>query len=137
MRDFSYSKARTRDFTARRAQDSGGVGVGGLYLDVFCCLQVNGPVTEGTYKWGERGLIPGKGDLWPDVSFCCCFTGKWTCKWGNLYVGGGGLITGCIVLFTGKWAGNSVGALFSWGEGEAHKRKFTVFTTRDTYNSTH
>ena len=55
-------------------------------------------------------------------------------------MGGGELITGCIVLFTGKWAGNSVGALFSWGRGgggEAHKRKFTVFTTRDTYNSTH
>ena len=28
MRDFSYSKARTRDFTAKRVQDSGGVGVG-------------------------------------------------------------------------------------------------------------
>ena len=51
-------------------------------------------------------------------------------------MGGGGLITGCIVLFTGKSAGNSVGALFSCG-GAAHKRKFTVFTTRDTYNSTH
>ena len=56
---------------------------------------------------------------------------------GNLFVGGGRLITGCIVLFTGKWACNSVGALFSWGGGEGHKRKFTVFTTRDTYNSTH
>ena len=51
-------------------------------------------------------------------------------------MGGGGPFTGCTVLFTGKWAGNSVGALFSWG-GEGHKRKFTVFTTRDTYNSTH
>ena len=30
-------------------------------------------------------------------------------------MGGGGLFTGCTVLFTGKWAGNSVGALFSWG----------------------
>ena len=46
-------------------------GGGGLYLDVFCCLQVNGPVAGGTYKWGERGPIPGEGDLWPDVSFCC------------------------------------------------------------------
>ena len=36
---------------------------------------------------------------------------------GNLFVGGGRLITGCIVLFTGKWACNSVGALFSWGGG--------------------
>ena len=52
-------------------------------------------------------------------------------------MGGGGLFTGCTVLFTGKWAGNSVGALFSWGGGEAHKRKCTVITTRDTYNSTH
>ena len=57
-----------------------------------CCLQVNGPVTGGTYKWGEMGLISGEGDLCPDVSFCCCFTGKWTCNWGNLYVGGGRLI---------------------------------------------
>ena len=46
-------------------------GGGGLYLDVFCCLKVNGPVAGGTYKWGERGPIPGEGDLWPDVSFCC------------------------------------------------------------------
>ena len=75
----------------------------GLYLDVLCCLQVNGPVTGGIYKWGERGLISGEGDLWPDVSFCRCFTGKWTCNWGNLYVGGGGLITRCIVVFTEKW----------------------------------
>ena len=29
---------------------------GGNFLDVFfCCLQVNGPVTGGNYKWGERG----------------------------------------------------------------------------------
>ena len=61
MRDFSYSKARTRDFTAKRVQDSGVVGGGGLYLNVFCCLQVNRPVTRGIYKWGERGLISGKG----------------------------------------------------------------------------
>ena len=33
-------------------------------------------------------------------------------------MGGGGLITGCIVVFTRKWVGNSVGALFSWGRGE-------------------
>ena len=63
MRDFSYSKARTRDFTARRAQDSGGVGGGGLYLDVFCCLQVNGPVTGGTYKWGGEGAYTREGGL--------------------------------------------------------------------------
>ena len=75
------------------------------------------PVVDNTSDRGERGLISREGDLWPDVSFCCCCTGKWTCNWGNLYVGGGGLITGCIVLFTGKWAGNSVGALFSWGGG--------------------
>ena len=86
---------------------------------------------------GGEGAYTRGGDLWPDVSFCCCFTGKWTCNWGNLFVGGGRRITGCIVLFTGKWACNSVGALFSWGGGEGHKRKFTVFTTRDTYNSTH
>ena len=84
MWDSSSLKARTRDFKAKRGQDSGGLGGGGLYLDVFCCLQVNGPVTGGTNKWGERGLISGEGDLWPDVSFCCCFTGKWTCNWGNL-----------------------------------------------------
>ena len=31
-------------------------GGGGNFLDVFfCCLQVNGPVTGGNYKWGERG----------------------------------------------------------------------------------
>ena len=29
MWDFSYSKARTRDFKAKRGQDSGGVCVGG------------------------------------------------------------------------------------------------------------
>ena len=33
-----------------------------------------------------------------------------TYSWGE-----GGLITGWIVLFTEKWACNSVGALFSWG----------------------
>ena len=55
-------------------------GGGGLYPDVFCCLQVNWPVTGGTCKWGERGLISREGDSWPDVSFCCCFTGKWTCN---------------------------------------------------------
>ena len=88
-----------------------------LYLDVFCCLQVSGSVAGGTYKWGETGLIPGEGDLWPDVSFCCWFTGKWTCNWGNLYVGGGGLITGFIASFTGKLAGKLMGALFSWGGG--------------------
>ena len=39
------------------------MGEGGLYpwgganfLDVFfCCLQVNGPVTGGNYKWGRGG----------------------------------------------------------------------------------
>ena len=66
---------------------------------------------------GGEGAYTRGGDLWPDVSFCCCFTGKWTCNWGNLFVGGGRRITGCIVLFTGKWACNSVGALFSWGGG--------------------
>ena len=63
MWDFSYSKARTRHFKVKRGQDSGGGerggGEAGLYLDVFCCLQVNGPVTGGTYKWGERGLMAG------------------------------------------------------------------------------
>ena len=48
---------------------------------------------------------------------------------------GGGLIAGCIVFFL---QGN--GPVTKWGHfsvgGEAHKRKFTVFTTRDTYNST-
>ena len=62
MWDFSSSKVRTRDFKAKRGYDSGGRG-GGLYPDVFCCLQVNGPVTGGTYKWGERGLISGQGGL--------------------------------------------------------------------------
>ena len=66
---------------------------------------------------GGEGLISGEGDLWPDVSFCRCFVGKWTCNWGKLISGGRGLITGCIVVFTGKWPGNSVGALFSWGDG--------------------
>ena len=85
MWEFSSSNARTQDFKAQRGQDSGGGGVGGrLYLDVFCCLEVNGPVTGGTYKWGERGLKSREGDVSPDVSFCCCFTGKWTCNWGNL-----------------------------------------------------
>ena len=32
---------------------------------------------------------------------------------GTYKLGEGGLITGCIVVFTGKWAGNSVRALFS------------------------
>ena len=65
MWNFSYPKARTRDFKAKRGQDlgdgGGGGGRGGLYLDGCCCLQVNGPVTRGTYKWGERGLISGEG----------------------------------------------------------------------------
>ena len=53
MWDSSSLKARTRDFKAKRGQDSGGLGGGGgLYLEVFCCLQVNGPVTGGTYKGG-------------------------------------------------------------------------------------
>ena len=29
----------------------------------FFCVQVNGPVTGGTCKWGERGLISGRGEL--------------------------------------------------------------------------
>ena len=42
----------------------GGGGGGGLYprrLITGCvlCLQVNGPVTGGSYKWGEGGLYPG------------------------------------------------------------------------------
>ena len=60
MWDFSSSKVRTRDFKAKRGYDSGGRG-GGLYPDVFCCLQVNGPVTGGTYKWGRGGLYPRRG----------------------------------------------------------------------------
>ena len=44
---------------------------------------------------------------------------------------------GCIVLFTGTWACYSVGTLFSGEGGVTRKRKFTSFTTRDTYNSTH
>ena len=42
------------------------VGGGGAnFLDVFfCCLQVNGPVSGGNYKWGGRGLITA------DVLFC-------------------------------------------------------------------
>ena len=46
---------------------------------------------------------------------------------------------GCIVLCTGTKACNSVGMLFrgEGGGGGTHKRKFTLFTTRDTYNSTH
>ena len=74
-----------------------------LYLDVFCCLQVSGSVAGGTYKWGETGLIPGEGDLWPDVSFCCWFTGKWTCNWGNLYVGEGGLLPDLLLRLQGNW----------------------------------
>ena len=69
-------------------------------------------------------------------------------------MGGGGLITGCIALFTEKSSlfktngpvtqcsgpvGN--GPVSQWGRfsvgGGGLKRKFTVFTTRDTYNSTH
>ena len=32
---------------------------GDLKLGVLFCLQVNGPVTGGTYKWGGGGLIRG------------------------------------------------------------------------------
>ena len=39
----------------------GGGGLYLLYLDFSCCLQVNGPVTGGTYKWGRGGLYPGRG----------------------------------------------------------------------------
>ena len=69
------------------------------------CLQGKGPVTGGTYKWGEGVLYPG--GLLPDVLFC---------------LQGNGPITG--------------GGTFQLG-GKGHKRKFTVFITRDTYNSTH
>lgn len=56
-------------------------------------------------------------------------------------MGGGGLISGGLlpdVLFCLQGNGpiTGGGALFSWG-GKGHKRKFTVFITRDTYNSTH
>ena len=32
-------------------------------LVYFFCLQVNWPVTGGNCKWGERGLISGRGGL--------------------------------------------------------------------------
>ena len=44
-------------------------------------LQVNGPVTGGTYKWGEVGAyIQGayKG------MYFFLFTGTWACNWGEV-----------------------------------------------------
>ena len=99
--------------------------VGDLYLDVFCCLQVNGPVTGRTYNWGERGLIPGEGTYGQMYRFDVVLQVNGLVTGGTYSWGEGGLITGWIVLFTGKWACNSVGALFSWGGGgKGHKRKF-------------
>ena len=39
--------------------EGGGLSPRGLITQCifFCCLQVNGSVTIGTCKWGERGLI--------------------------------------------------------------------------------
>ena len=62
-----------------------GGGGGGLYprrpiTGCVLCLQVNGPVTEGSYKWEEGGIYPGG-----LITQCnVLFTGKWTCNWGNL-----------------------------------------------------
>ena len=85
----------------------GGGGGGGLYprrpiTGCVLCLQVNRPVTGGSYKWGEGGLLP-------NVMFC--FQGNepvtgGTYKWGEGGLYPGGLITRCNVLFTGKWTCN-------------------------------
>ena len=82
----------------------------------------------------------GGGANFLDVFFCCLqVNGPVT--GGNYKRGGGGRGSynrRCIVLFTGTRACNSVGMLFSGeGGGGTRKRKFTLFTTRDTYNSTH
>ena len=53
MWNFSYPKARTRDFKAKRGQDLGDGGGGG----------------------GEGGLVSG---------WLLLFTGKWACNSGNL-----------------------------------------------------
>ena len=54
---------------------------------IFCCLQVNGPVTVGNYKWG-RG---GGGLITADVLFCLQVHGPVT-QWG-----GGALIRGNLL----------------------------------------
>ena len=56
------------------------MGEGGLLPNVMFWLQGNGPVTGGTYKWGEGGLYPGGLITRSNV----LFTGKGTCNWGNL-----------------------------------------------------
>ena len=88
---------------------------------------------------GEGGLYPwGGGANFLDVFFCCLqVNGPVT---GGNYKRGGGRGSynrRCIVLFTGTRACNSVGMLFSGEGGGTRKRKFILFTTRDTYNSTH
>ena len=61
--------------------------MGANFLDVFfCCLQVNGPVTGGNYKWGRGG-----GLITADVLFCLQVHGPVT-QWG-----GGALIRGNLL----------------------------------------
>ena len=57
---------------------------GGLifWMCFSCCLQVNWPVTGGTYKWGGGGLITA------DVLFCLQVHGPVT-QWGRFSVGKG------------------------------------------------
>ena len=101
------------------------------------CFQGNGLVTGGTYKWGEGAYI--RGGLLPDVMFCLQGNGPvtgGTYKWGEGVLYPGGLLPDVLFCLQGNGPITGGGALFSWG-GKGHKRKFTVFITRDTYNSTH
>ena len=52
---------------------------------------------------GEGGGLSSRGLITGCIFFCLHVDGTVTGGEG-LYPGGGGLITGCIVLFTGKWA---------------------------------
>ena len=55
----------------------GGGGGGGANNRMYYSLFVNGPVTGGTSRWEEGGVITGCNNF-----FCCLQV--WVCNWGNL-----------------------------------------------------
>ena len=98
--------------------------VGDLYLDVFCCLQVNGPVTGRTYNWGERGLIPGEGTYGQMYRFDVVLQVNGLVTGGTYSWGEGGLITGWIVCLQGNGPVTQWGRFSVGGGGKGQKRKF-------------